>query len=185
MTSPSPRERGSLYRVVERMGWSLDSVRAMSTMMPLCSSPPGACSDYVTTPLCYITRLSCPNPVTTTTPHRLTLHDNCHYDLRTTLHNTSQSLLITVTMGSIVSAIGSAINAIISAIANVIETIVSAIVTVLVAIWDFIIAILCCRCFSRGGTGTRTGYGSTTGTTTGRRRRFGGGFGRRRAAATY
>ncbi|KAI9068919.1 hypothetical protein FKP32DRAFT_1754108 [Trametes sanguinea] len=77
-------------------------------------------------------------------------------------------------MGSIVSAIGAAINSIISAIANVIETIVSAIVTILLAIWDFILCIICCRCFS-GGRGTRTG------TTTGRRR----GFGRRRAAATY
>ncbi|KAI0354440.1 hypothetical protein OH77DRAFT_1426017 [Trametes cingulata] len=95
-----------------------------------------------------------------------------------------------IIMGSIVSAIGSGINAIISAIANVIETIVSAIVTVLVTIWDVIVAILCCRCFSRTGTGTTRagrGYGGTTGTTTttGRRRGFGGGFGRRRAAATY
>ncbi|CDO70542.1 hypothetical protein BN946_scf184573.g10 [Trametes cinnabarina] len=44
-------------------------------------------------------------------------------------------------MGSIVSAIGSAINAIISAIANVIETIISAIVMILVAIWDFFLSV--------------------------------------------
>ncbi|KAI0654299.1 hypothetical protein C8Q70DRAFT_1109735 [Cubamyces menziesii] len=155
MTSPPPRERSSLYDVV-----------------PLWSAWTGVYSERVSDEYDDASALQSYRSLFELRHHAALLYNPI-------------SLLLVVTMGSIVSAIGSAINAIISAIANVLETIVSAIVTVLVAIWDFIIAILCCRCFSRRGTGTRTGYGGTTGTTTGRRRRFGGGFGRRRAAATY
>ncbi|KZT51948.1 hypothetical protein CALCODRAFT_487490 [Calocera cornea HHB12733] len=45
--------------------------------------------------------------------------------------------------------------AVISAIASVLEAIVGGITTVLVAIWNFIIDIICCRCF-RGGRSRRT-----------------------------
>ncbi|KAJ7153571.1 hypothetical protein C8R43DRAFT_1002594 [Mycena crocata] len=58
-------------------------------------------------------------------------------------------------MGAIFSAIGRGIEAVISAIAGLIMAIVSAVVTVIVTTLDFIIDLLCCRCFGSRAAGSR------------------------------
>ncbi|KDQ07969.1 hypothetical protein BOTBODRAFT_38311 [Botryobasidium botryosum FD-172 SS1] len=60
-------------------------------------------------------------------------------------------------MGSIFSAIGSAINSVISAIASVIMSIIGGITSVLVTIWNFI-TCGCCSGGARGRRGARTAY---------------------------
>ncbi|KAH7915771.1 hypothetical protein BJ138DRAFT_1140874 [Hygrophoropsis aurantiaca] len=63
---------------------------------------------------------------------------------------------ISITMGSIFSAIGRGIEVIIMAVAGLLMAIVGAITTVIVTIFDVIVDILCCRCFGSRRSGMRT-----------------------------